>query len=262
MKRCLAYVMVLVCYAAMQSFLMAEGENAPPSLQFTQHIGRELPLDLRFRDQEGRSVALREYFSTARRPVILVPGYVRCEMLCSALSDGFLRAVQGLPRSAGRDFQVVYVSIDPEETDGAAARKKRTWLQRYGRLGCEDGVVYLRGDRDSVATLMQQIGFEYQYDAERHEYAHPAGFVIVSGAGVVTHYFLGVVFSAREVEAAIEESSHGERGSIVERFLLICSHYNPIRSKYGGVVMACVRVMACGVMVGLVLAVRSRRVLK
>lgn len=254
MKAWLAILLPLVLAVA------GLAETAPPPLQFHQKIGTKVSLELPFRDHTGRAVRLGDYFTARDRPVLLVPGYVRCEMLCAAVSDGLLRAIQPLKASAGHDFQVLYVSIDPEETDTAALQKKRTWVRRYGRLGCEDGVAYLRGSPDSVAQLMSEIGFEYRYDATHGEYEHPAGFVVVSGEATVTHYQLGVSFPAGEVEQAMAESRSGTAGSVLERFLLICSRYHPLRSPYGDTVMNLLRLMACGVIVGLVLAVKARRV--
>ena len=238
---------------------VATAADPYPPLQFHQKIGNRLPLDLPFRDHTGRSVVLQEYFRDAARPVLLVPGYVRCEMLCAALSDGLLRAIQPLKASAGREFQVLYVSIDPEESDEAALKKKRTWVKRYGRLGCDNGVAYLRGTPEHVAQLMREIGFEYRYDPVIDEYDHPAGFVVVSGEGVITHYQLGVAFSAGDVEAALEQSGKGSAGSLLERFLLICSRNQPVRSPYRDVVMLLLRAMSFGVVIGLVLAVKARR---
>jgi len=248
---------VLVSLLFLGAVATAADRDTP--LQFQQRVGNRISLDLSFRDHTGRSVVLGEYFRDAGRPVLLVPGYVRCEMLCAALSDGLLRAIQPLRQSAGREFQVLYVSVDPHERDEAALQKKRTWVKRYGRLGCDDGVAYLRGTPENVAQLMHEIGFEYRYDPVTGEYDHPAGFVVVSGNGIITHYQLGVAFSAREVEEALLQSQRGTVGRLLERFLLVCSRNQPIRSPYGEVVMMLLRAMACGVMIGLVLAVKARR---
>jgi len=62
---------------------LAADEARPPALRdvgVDQHLGAALPLDLAFRDESGRTVALRDYFDG--RPVLLSLVYFGCPMLC------------------------------------------------------------------------------------------------------------------------------------------------------------------------------------
>ena len=89
---------------------------------FDQKLGVQLPLDLRFRDDSGRELTLGELFG--RRPVILAPVYYRCPMLCNQVLNGLTRSLKPLSLDAGKDFDVVAVSIDPDEKPELAAMKK------------------------------------------------------------------------------------------------------------------------------------------
>src|SRR5262245_55988120 len=51
-----------------------------------QHLNEQLPLDLWFRDEAGQTVQLAQYFG--RTPVILVPAYYNCPMLCPVVFEG------------------------------------------------------------------------------------------------------------------------------------------------------------------------------
>jgi protein SCO1/2 len=104
---------------------------------FDQRLDAQVPLDLMFRDEAGRSVRLGDYFDG--KPVILVLAYYRCPMLCTEVLNGLVRAMLEMPLSAGTDFTVLTVSFDPREKPDLAAAKKRTYVERYGRPGADQG---------------------------------------------------------------------------------------------------------------------------
>ena len=81
----------------------------------------------------GRELPLGELFG--RRPVILAPVYYRCPMLCNQVLNGLTRSLKPLSLDAGKDFDVVAFSINPDETPELAAMKKAVYLERYDRPG-------------------------------------------------------------------------------------------------------------------------------
>ncbi len=89
---------------------------------FDQKLGVQLPLDLAFRDESGRELRLGELFG--RRPVILAPVYYRCPLLCNQLLNGLTRSLKPVSLGAGKDFDVVAFSINPDETPELAARRR------------------------------------------------------------------------------------------------------------------------------------------
>ncbi|MEM7515922.1 MAG: SCO family protein, partial [Planctomycetota bacterium] len=88
-----------------------------------QNLGDSLDLRLPFRDEAGRTVLLGEYFDD--RPVVLVLAYYECPMLCTLVLNGMTKSLRTiLDLDAGKDYEVVVVSIDPEETPELAAETK------------------------------------------------------------------------------------------------------------------------------------------
>src|SRR5436853_200712 len=77
---------VVLAFLALFVFVHPVGAQSslPPSLQsvrFDQRLNEQVPLDLAFKDETGKPVALQHYFS--KKPVILVLAYYRCPMLCT-----------------------------------------------------------------------------------------------------------------------------------------------------------------------------------
>ena len=181
-------------------------------------------------------------------------------MLCTLINDGMIASLQELRLSAGRDFQIVSVSIDPSEAPEAAAAKKIQYLKQYGRAGAEDGWHFLVGDKNTIAQLANETGFRFAYDSLSGEFAHPAGLILLTPDGKISRYLLGVRFDARELQDAITAAANRQEGSLVKQLVLVCFHYNPITGKYGALIMNVLRLSSVFTLILLlVLIVRLAR---
>jgi protein SCO1/2 len=206
---------------------------------FEQRLDTQLPLDLPFKDEDGRTVKLGDYFG--KRPVILAFVYYECPMLCTQVLNGMTSMLGVLTESAGREFDVVTVSFDPRETPVLAAGKKKTYLDRYKREGAAAGFHFLTGNEASIAALTNAAGFQYTWDAATQQFAHASGIVIATPEGRLSRYFFGIEYPPRDVKFALMESSAGKIGSAVDKLLLYCYHYDPATGSYGFVAMNAVR---------------------
>jgi protein SCO1/2 len=246
--RTLAVALALVAAGPAQA-----QSQLPPILRdvgFDQRLNEQVPLDLEFRDEAGRTVRLAEYFDG--KPVVLVLAYYRCPMLCTEVLNGLVKAMIDVPLSAGRDFNVLTVSFDPREQPDLAAAKRRAYLDRYGRAGAERGWHFLTGDEGPIKRLTEAVGFRYTYDPRHDEFAHASGIMVLTPSGKVSRYFLDVKYSPRDLRLGLVEASEGRIGSPWDKALLFCFHYDPREGKYGVAVMNAVR--AGGVLTVLALA--------
>ena len=216
----------------------AGGSILAGQVGFDQKLGVKVPLDLRFRDDQARDIALQEYF--AQRPVILALVYYRCPLLCNQVLNSLTRTLKVLTASAGSEFELVAVSIDPAETPALAGRKKAAYLERYDRAGTEDGWHFLVGERRPIDDLCKTVGFRYQYNPQTNLYAHAAGIVILTPGGRVSRYFYGIEYPPKEVERELRQASAGRIGSPISRLLLLCYDYDAATGKY---TLAIVRIM-------------------
>jgi len=206
---------------------------------FDQRLGAQAPLDLPFRDETGRTVSLRDYLGD--KPVVLVPAYYECPMLCTLVLNGVVSALRALPFDIGREFRVVTVSFNPHETSDLAAAKKATYLEQYRRPGAAEGWHFLVGDETSIHPLMEAIGFRYAWDPEAAQYAHASGIVVLTPGGRLSHYFYGVEFAPRDLRLALVEASSERIGSMVDQLLLFCFHYDPATGRYSRLALNAVR---------------------
>ncbi len=236
---------ILIVTLFLGSVVGTEGEIAPVELNrigYDQHIGQVVSRDLVFRDSENSVTSIGQLRNT--KPTLLVLGYYHCPMLCTLINDGLIESLQELRFDVGRDFNVINVSIDPNETASVAAAKKREYLKRYGRPGAAAGWHFLTGDKQTIAQLANETGFRFAYDPATHEYAHPSGFIVLTPEGRISRYFFGVNYEPKELRSAIIAASNGKSGSVITQLILLCYHYNPITGKYGALVLNVLRVLS------------------
>ncbi len=241
----------------------AEVPRALQGVGFDQRLDHQVPLDIKFTDEAGKPVQLRDYFDG--KPVILVLGYYECPMLCTLVLNGLIEALQQMKWTAGSQFDVVCVSIDPRETPVLAAAKKRVCLRRYARQGSADGWHFLTGAQSSIQPLAQEVGFQYAWEPASRQFAHPSGLVILTPEGKVSGYLFGVTFQGQALHAALAEAAASKIGSPVQRLILLCFHYNPVKGKYGPLIMLTVRLLGAAVflgLVGLILALSRKRAIQ
>ena len=214
-----------------------------------QRLNQQIPLDLVFADETGREVQLGEFFG--KRPVILAMVYYECPMLCTQVLNGLVSALGVMNFDVGREFDVVAVSINPKETPGLAAQKKQVYLDRYKRPQSAAGWHFLTGKEENIKALAAAAGFRYAFDARIQQYAHGAGVELLTPKGVISKYFYGIEFSARDIRFGVIEASDEHIGTAIDDVLLLCYHYDPLTGKYGATAMAAVRIGGIATMLGL-----------
>jgi len=224
--------------------LFAEEQKLPARADFEQKLGSQIPLDLSFTDETGRSTTLATLFG--RRPIILQLGYNRCWLLCDVVTGALVRSLQDLKLNPGRDFEVVFVSIDPSESWHLSAQKKAEYVRSYGRLKTDSGWHFLVGNESAIETLADAVGFHYFQDPASRQFAHPSGIVVVTPQGRLSKYFYGLEFDPQKLRWALLDASGGTVGSPVDQLLLLCYHWNPLTGKYGLLILRSLQVGCLG----------------
>jgi protein SCO1/2 len=222
---------------------MTTGVMSPPAnvrppyltnVGIEQHLDGQVPADLAFVDDTGRPVKLGDYFG--KKPLILNLVYYNCPMLCGEALAGLSASMKMIKFDVGNEFDVVTVSFNPKETPQVAAQKKADYLKRYGRPNASAGWHFLTGPPESINALTKAVGFQYQYDATKDQYAHATAIMVLTPQGRISRYFYGVDFPPKDLRMGLVEASEGKIGNAVDQVLLYCYHYDPVAGKYGAVV--------------------------
>ena len=244
------FTTTLISTLALAQSVFYQGPSAPanntkvPILEkvgIDQKLNQTVPLNLTFRDEDGRTVPLSAFFGN--RPVILTLVYYQCPMLCTQVLNGLVGGLLPVKLDPGKDFEIVTVSIDPTETPQMARAKKQVYVNRYGHPGAAQGWHFLTGDQPNIAALASAVGYRYAYDPAIKQYAHPSAIMVLTPDGHIAQYYYGIEYTAKDLRLGLVESSKGKIGTVVDQALLYCYHYDPTTGKYGAAVMNLLRMV-------------------
>jgi protein SCO1/2 len=214
-----------------------------------QKLGGRVPLDLVFHDETGKAVKLGDYFG--KKPVVLSLVYYQCPMLCTLSLNGLAGALEVLSFVPGKEFEVVTVSFDPREGPVLAAAKKKAYMTRYKRSEAQRGWHFLTGSKESVDALTSAVGFRYVWDADTKQFAHPAGMLVATPEGRISHYLFGVEYSPKDLRLALVDAADGRIGGPVDQLLLFCYQYDAKAGRYSASILNVLRLAAVATVVAL-----------
>lgn len=215
-------------------------------LDIKERLGGQVDLGLEFTDSTGKRVTLGQYFRDGGKPVVLALVYFRCPMQCPTIMNNMVARFNELDWSIGEKYNVVVVSFDPTETPKAAAEQKLHSTFGYSRphpKSLDASWAFLTGDAINSRRLADQVGFMYRYLPESNEYSHPTVIFVLTPEGVVSRYLYGVNYPSNNLRMALMDASGGKIGTLADRLLMFCFHYDPAAGAYS---VSAMRVMQVG----------------
>jgi protein SCO1 len=210
-------------------------------IDIVEHLDRQLPLGLQFKDTSGETVALSRYVRGVR-PVIFTLNYSDCPMLCSLQLSGLVTVLGKLDRQLGKDFEIVTVSLDPLEASARAAETEARYRGDLARPEGREAWHFLTGSKASIDALADALGIRYAYNEKRKEYVHPASLVLSTPSGHVSRYLYGIEYQPRTLSLSLVEAAQGKVGSSVDRLILYCFHYDATEGRYAPMAMNLMRI--------------------
>ena len=235
-----------ICLVVGSLFVQSDAQPAmmkPPVLKdvgIDQLLNNQVPLDLEFKDETGRTVKLGEYFKG--KPVVLSLVYYDCPQLCNLVLNGLMNVLKTLPMQPGKDFEAVTVSFDPKEKPELASQKRDTYLQKLANPDANNGWHFLTGEEEAIKLLTRSVGFRFVWDPFSKQYAHSSALIVITPEGKVSRYFYGFEFPPRDVRFGLLDASGGKIGSLADQIILYCYQYDPTRGTYNLVLMRLMRI--------------------
>lgn len=239
--------------------LLQTPDSIVSKIGISQKLGTQIDPGIVLRDEHNADIRLGDLFG--KRPILLTPVYYECPMLCSQQLNALGRALKVMSLDVGNQFEIVTFSIDPSETPELARDKKDHYVRDYGRAGADQGWHFLTGSSVSVARLTDDIGFRYAYDPSTGQYAHATTLLVLTPAGKISKYFLGIEYDPGDLKRALMDAERGKTGSFLEAALLFCYQYDPLSGKYSLAILRLIRLGGVLTVVGLgiVMALSSRK---
>lgn len=235
-----------------------------------EQLGAKVPLDARFRDQDGKHVTLGQVLTNGKvsttgegtLPTILTFNYSDCPMLCNLQLNGLSSVLptiaekqDGARLRVGDQFRIVTIDLEPNESLEKLAKMRQRYLERLPeslRASAAKGWTYLvaetPGDGAAIRRVAQSVGFSYTYVADRAEWAHPAALIFLSVTGTVTRYVYGIEFDPQAMRESIIKAGTSEPATAIG-FMNRCYHYDPDANNHSRAGVMALRIGAAGFLV-------------
>lgn len=215
------------------------------NLEIEERVGSQLPLEAKFTNSAGKTVAVGDYFKDGK-PAVIAMVYYKCPIVCSVVMEKMGECFDKLDYTIGADYDALLFSIDPSETPNEAAQVKSGFLAGYAKPvtpAVEAGWEFHTGTVDQNARLAEALGFKYRA-LDNGQFSHPAAIFVITPEGKVSRYFYGYSYPPRDMKLALMDASQGKLvKTIGDRFMSYCFEYN---AKEGSYSLVAVRVMQLG----------------
>lgn len=220
MKKYFFYLVLL------SSLLFAN--NKQPEVGIVEKLGNKIPMDLSFVNSDGKLLQLKELI---KKPTILMFVYYHCPGICSPLLTSVSEIVDKIDLIPGKDYQLITISFDHNETYDKAKKWKNNHLTALNRPIDPNGWEFLVGDSISVKKITDAVGFYFKPDG-RGDFIHGAAVYAISSNGIISRYLLGTEFSPFDFKMAVLDAERGLTLPTVNRLLKFCYSYDPQGRKY------------------------------
>lgn len=195
-----------------------------------EKLGDTIDLNLEFLDEAGKSVQLKNYFS--KKPVFLMLIYYECPTLCNLHLNSLMKTFKKFEWTIGKEFDLVAVSIDPDESYKIAGKKLDAYFADYGRSESRSGWHFLTGKEENIKKLASQIGFKYAWDPREQQWAHAAAAYVITPEGRISYYHYGLEILPKVLRLSLVEAGQNKIGTILDRMVLFCLQYDPDKKTY------------------------------
>jgi protein SCO1/2 len=232
-------------------------KNMPEPMQLAgagivERLNQEIPGDIEFIDEQGNTVLLGSFYD-GKRPILLNPGYFGCPMLCGEVSNGLVEAVQAVKWIPGDQYQILTVSLSPDESHKLASHKKNNYMAELGMPGADKGWRFLVvKDQANADRFIRASGFGFKWNEIEKEFAHAAGIILLMPDGRISRYLYGVRFAPDTLRLSLVEAGDRQIGSTLDRVMLFCFQFDRSANRY---TVAAMRLMKAGGAITVVLIV-------
>jgi protein SCO1/2 len=164
---------------------------------------RALPRDVVLVQEDGRPLAFGDLLQES--PLFLTFAYLRTPGLRSLHLASLAAALRSFPGTAGRDYEVVVVSIDPADApwEMRAPLRQASWPIRHAFTRGSAGWRFLAGAPYQVSRLAAAADCPVSFDHASGQYRHSSQVLRVGPAGRVCRSYSGVGLAARALVATL-----------------------------------------------------------
>ena len=215
------------------SLLMAV-EPIPPafiSSGISEKLGMSADTSVQLYNSSGSLVKVKDYLE--KGPVLLNFAYYSCPKLCHLVVNGMLDTLLRSSEKVVERLQILTISFDHRDSlKTTQLFKARYYSKLKEKFGDAIQWEFLYGDKASVRTLADSVGFGYQYQPKTNEYSHASALVFLSPQAKISRYLYGIMYNPFDFKLSVLEAARNKTLSTVDSMLLFCYNYDPDARGY------------------------------
>ena len=164
----------------------------------------------------------------AGKPALLVFTDYRCESLCGVILDQLAGTLTNVGLTLGEDYNVISIALDAAQTqaDATAFRDAHTKTSAL-----HDAGLFFTNDAAPLQALRASVGLIAPFDVAHHQFAHPAGLVLVDAHGLAQRVLSPFALDPLDLKLALTEGGAAPL-SLGAHALLLCYGWNPVAGLY------------------------------
>ena len=197
-------------------------------------IGRALDTDIILTDRFDKRVDIRRLLSS--KPSVVNFVYLNCPMLCHLMLDGVLDVIGTSNYEVGDDFQIITISIDPNETNHNLMAYETKYLNGANK---DNGWLFLKGTAAEISRITAFFGYQYQYIKRTNDYAHPS--ILFFYDDKISNYIEGVTFDSNAFDYALMTIKSDK--SLKEKIITFCYYFDPDTQTYSLLIINILRLL-------------------
>lgn len=188
-----------------------------------------LPVDATFRDETGKEIKLGDLFK-GDKPALLSMMYFQCQSTCGPLMNEIYDKIKDLNLKPGKDFNLIFVSMEAKEGPELAAPKKASYVQQY-KYANGDGQHFLTSDSANIQQITKSLNFKFKSIGDA-DISHPTVAYFITPKGKISRFFTGFGYNPQDIKFSLLNAGEGKIGSMLDNILVRCYTYNAGDKQY------------------------------
>lgn len=170
------------------------------------------------------------------KPTLLSFVYYKCPGLCSPVMDGIAEIIDKTDLELGKDYQVITISVDFNESISLAREKKANYLKSMQSYKALAYWKFFVTDSITVKRLTDAAGWEFKRNG--NDFVHTAATILITPNRKISQYFYGTFILPMHFHMAVEDA----KNELVDASRLkdpkYCYNYAPEKNKYYSMVVS------------------------
>ncbi len=187
-----------------------------------EKLGSQVPLDVKFANQNGDSVVLRECI---RGPTLLTLLYFGCSDACGLLLSGVANVLRPSADNPSTAPNFIALSIGEREGPADAAKAQAIAAQIMHKPYPAGRWHFLTGPAENIRKVAAATGFHYVKKGD--DYDHPLLLMVLSPEGKVSRYITGTDFLPADITLSLMEANKGTIQPTIARIIRSCFSFDP-----------------------------------